>query len=139
MEAVYATERGWPGHFICASRCLYRRNTLLSNSSGTVRIVVSTVGGLLSRGEDSFETIGHERYYETMVFHASDERGYWEADVSREVPFESQWCIDTHSYETDKLAEEMHRRVCDEISGRMAAGEFTHIAASGSLEPQEVK
>ncbi len=64
-EMMKRTERGWAGHFICAERCRFRRNTLLE--IGDMAIVVSTVGAMMSRGEDKPETIGHERYYETKV------------------------------------------------------------------------
>lgn len=121
---VKMTERGWPGHFICASRCTYRRNTLIEACDGTAKVVVSTVGGMLSRDEDEIETIGSERYYETMAFHASLEGGYFEADVSRDISLNCSTTIGIHSYETDKLAEDMHRHACEEVARRMKVGEF---------------
>jgi hypothetical protein len=64
---VTRTERGWGGHFICADRCLFRRNTLLHNTDTGAKIVISTVG--LMKGPDGgIEAIGWERYYETMAF-----------------------------------------------------------------------
>lgn len=80
---VTTTERGWPGHYICAGRCLFRRNTLVEGPGG--RVVVSTVG----HGRDpngSWHIVGaglnEYRYYETMVFDAQDEGPYVDANVS---------------------------------------------------------
>lgn len=126
---VKRTERGWAGHFICANRCRFRRNTLLEK--GDVRIVVSSVGLMekwtgdprQDRNVRGFETIGHERYYETMVFHAEPAPSrYFDADVSREVNFAAPWCI--VEIDADDKANAQHDAVVAEIEERMAAGEF---------------
>lgn len=118
---VIRTERGWAGHFICADRCRFRRNTLLE--CGEIRIVVSTVGLMCNRVEDKFEQIGHERYFETMAFHAQrvDDR-YWDADISRgELSFDSPWAIS--EVDADDRANDMHETVVSEIARRMENGE----------------
>jgi hypothetical protein len=119
---IKRTESGWCGHFICARDCLFRRNTLLERPDG-VRIVVSTVGAMQDRNEKGFQTIGHNRYFETMCFHAKNNYGYWDADVNYTVPFVSQWAIRHIDRETDGQANAMHDAVVKEISERMAAGE----------------
>lgn len=63
-----------------------------------------------------FETIGAGgRCYETMAFHAdpSDLR-YHDADIERQVFFESPWAIG--EFDADDKANEMHNAVCDEIA-----------------------
>ena len=99
------TERGYAGHFICAHRCTFTRNTLIEHYK--IRVVVSTVGAMLLN--DEYETIGFERYYETMAFHAKFEDPYWEADVSRQIDT-PEFSISKIERESDKLADEMHER-----------------------------
>ena len=115
---VVRTERGWAGHFICSNRCRFRRNTLLMLDD--VRVVVSTVGLLELKGK--IESIGADsRYYETMAFHALLDERYWDADVSRQVEFNSPWAIDV--IDVDDKANEMHEAVVDELICRLEAGE----------------
>ena len=115
MTTVKRTERGWAGHFICAQRCLFRRNTLLE--AAEIRVVVSTVG-LMQDNDDGFREIGCNRYYETMAFHALREQDrYWDADVSRQVSFDSNWAID--NLDADDKANDMHEAVVDELTKKL--------------------
>ena len=123
-KRVKVTERGWAGHFICADRCRFRRNTLIE--CGEQRIVVSTVG-LMEKFDygkpwyktGKFETIGCERYYETMAFNASKEGVYWEADVTQQLSFDSEWALNECEEESDKKANEMHDAVVRELKHRI--------------------
>lgn len=113
---VKRTERGWAGHFFCADRCLFRRNTLLEY--GEVRIVVSTIGLMLddrNNKERKFVQIGFDRYFETMAFHA-----HLEADRYREISFDSPWAIG--EVDADDKANDMHEAVVDEITKRLKEG-----------------
>lgn len=120
MSVVERTERGWAGHFICAYRCYFRRNTLLE--CGGVRVVVSTVGNMNDPAEGAgWGEIGCHRYVETMAFYAELEDGYWGANVNRQIVFESPWAIsapDSH----DTLKDEMHEAVVAELSTKMGRG-----------------
>jgi len=119
---VVRTERGWGGHFIAASMCRFRRNTLLE--CGKKRIVVSTVGCYYPPGADNSlpenpenaSTIGYERYYETMAFEARFSEPYWEANVCKEISFESEWSLNECEQETDLKADQMHEAVVAELS-----------------------
>jgi len=114
------TERGWAGHFICADRCLFRRNTLVEGDKDSV--VVSTVGGMRSRDVEGFETIGAGgRYYETMVFGAYQDGEYIEANVSDQRSFDSEWSICADSYkklpdDVSNKANAMHDAVVAEMA-----------------------
>ena len=119
-EQVKRTDRGWAGHFICASSCRYRRNTLLE--CGDVRVVVSTVG-LYFDAKGELDSIGAGgRMYETMAFMAKFEDPYWEADVQKQVNFDSGWALSEAERETDVKAEEMHEATVTEISEKISAG-----------------
>lgn len=118
MTDVKRTERGWAGHFICSASCLFRRNTLLE--LGETRVVVSTVG-LMRNDDDEFEEVGIGRHFETMAFHAdaADER-YRDADVHRQVRFESEWSIS--ELDADDRANDMHEAVVAELTATMEGG-----------------
>lgn len=109
------TERGWAGHFICADRCRFRRNTLID--FGNEKIVVSTVGVMLLNPDDKkFQTIGLARHYETMAFRAKKEGAYWDADVTKQIDFQSNWRIEEITDNSDNEANEMHDAVVAELS-----------------------
>lgn len=121
LEEVSVVYRGWAGHFICANRCRFRLNTLVS--LGDVKIVVSTVG-LMESGRDAekgFEQIGWQRYFETMAFHADPNSEFLDADVSRQVDFESPWAYDT--LDSEAAANAGHVRVVEEIAARLRNGD----------------
>jgi hypothetical protein len=122
VSEVKRTERGYPGHFIGAPSCYFRRNTLLE--SGERRIVVSTVGNYrpLQDRKSSMDDrqIGLNRYYETMAFEAVKKGAYWEADVSSPVDFNSQWALNYLTEESDLAADNMHEDVVSELMDAMA-------------------
>lgn len=105
MPKLTVTERGWPGHYICAKYCLFRRNTLVSY--GRRHIVVSTVG---RRFDDT--PVGCARHYETMAFEARrDPDGYLDADVSKPFKFPGAWTITEVTAQADEQANRMHERI----------------------------
>jgi len=123
---VVRTERGWAGHFICANRCRFRRNTLLE--CGSIKIVVSTVGLMETpwgKGDKFysgiFEEVGYQRYYETMAFHSDpNDIRYHDIDVTKRVDFNSPWLIS--EIDADDRANKMHERVVKEISSKLLKG-----------------
>lgn len=118
-STIQRTERGWPGHFASAGYCRFRRNTLLE--CGDTRIVVSTIGLYRTSKSHGFMPIGHDRYFETKAFHADFDGRYWDADVSREISFESPWCI--LEVDANDRANDQHEAVVWEISARLASGD----------------
>jgi hypothetical protein len=116
---IKRTERGWAGHFICANRCRFRRNTLLHHND--IEIVVSTVGLMEFSGKNGFETVGNQRYYETMAFHTDPEDvRYHDINVNRQVYFESPWYIS--EIDADDKANDMHEAVVTEILEGLVSG-----------------
>lgn len=117
-SGVIRTERGWAGHFICANKCRFRRNTLLTYND--IKIVVSSVG--LMEIDGKFETVGAGRHFETMAFHSNPtDTRYYDADVSKQVHFDSEWAIS--ELNADDKANEMHEAVVLEITNKLLAGE----------------
>lgn len=142
MSEIIREERGWPGHYICADRCLFRRNTLLTRIHAVgvgegdprrvgleeTRIVVSTVGAmksLIAEGEPHrLVAIGVNYWYETMAFLARFDDPYWDADISQRLNFISPWCMcDPPTERSDAAANAMHEAVVEELTTRLLAGE----------------
>lgn len=118
MKRVKRTERGWPGHYVLAEHCTFRRNTLIE--CGRKKIVVSTVGRMFKY--EMVATIGCGRYYETMAFKAKFEKPYWEVDVTKKIEFTSPWAIHEIEHGSDLKANAMHEAVVEEITNRMSKG-----------------
>ena len=121
INEVKVTERGWAGHFICCDRCLFRRNTLLEYNDR--KWVVSTVGAFRNH-EKKIDSIGHRRWYETKAFEAKEKLGYIEADIEKEIFFNSEWGIWGDSWKEvcdnchdtpDNAANDMHDKVVSEL------------------------
>ena len=135
MSEIKITERGWAGHYICASRCRFRRNTLLEYRMR--KIVVSTVGAHFAYrpGEDEkMDTVGHERWFETMAFEAYENGPYLDADVTQSVDFESEWGVWADNINklpeaVDNIANDMHEKIVQEIEMKLLAsnGELPKI------------
>lgn len=114
---VKRTERGWAGHFCCADRCLFRRNTLLEY--GGLKVVVSTVGRMLNLKGDDFEMIGRGRHFENRVFMSCGNK--WDdIDSGNPVSFKSERDLPEPDMELE--ANEMHENVVKEITGYLLAG-----------------
>lgn len=121
INKVNITERGWAGHFICSDRCLFRRNTLLEYKDR--KWVISTVGAFRNH-ENKINSIGYHRWYETMAFKAKEEKGYIEADIEKEIYFDSECGIWGDSWEEvckncngtpDNVANNMHDIIVNEL------------------------
>jgi hypothetical protein len=68
-----------------------------------------------------FDTIGHNRYFETMAFHSNQtDTRYYDADVSKQVCFDSEWTI--AEQDADDKANEMHEAVVNEITEKLLKG-----------------
>lgn len=130
-EEVKRTERGWAGHYICADKCRFRRNTLLEYKDR--KWVVSTVGGFVLNGK--LDMIGADRWFETMVFEAELQHGYWDAIIEKRIYPEQDWGLWGSTWEevtgnyglVDNAANDMHERIVDEMSKRIIEGTNENI------------
>lgn len=116
-KKVKRTERGWAGHFICADRCLFRRNTLLEYEN--IKIVVSTVGRLFAnrQGRREIVTVGSERYYETMAFYSDpNDTVYHDIDVERYIELGCDWQLNEID---DNKANNMHEMAVEWVSAQI--------------------
>ena len=114
------TYRGWAGHFCCSQRCKFRLNTLIEHND--TRIVVSTVGLMVSLDEKRFEKIGFEHYFETMVFHAEFDGEFWDANVEREIYLDTKCTI--NDLDGENQANQMHYDAEEEVCKRILDGEL---------------
>ena len=124
MSVVKRTERGWPGHFICSRSCLFRRNTLIEYEDR--KWIISTVGAMSDENRKP-TTVGINRWYETKVFEAQLQDGYWDADVSKEIYPKGEWCIWASSFTElmtkyptpDTTANDMHEAIVEQMIERI--------------------
>ena len=118
IDGVKVTERGWAGHFCAADACKFRRNTLLEYRDK--KWIVSTVGALPAFkhsliSKNGFTMIGLCRYYETMAFEAQKNGIYWDANIEKDIDFDSNWALDECNINSDLKANEMHDKVVEEL------------------------
>lgn len=116
---VNITYRGWAGHLICSSTCLFRLNTLLEREDG-FNVIVSTVGNNHDQSGKGLQ-IGHNRSYETKAFESLYDF-YNDADVYNEINFESEWSLNGHTKENELTANLMHSYAVEEIRYKMEMG-----------------
>jgi hypothetical protein len=126
---------------------LFRRNTLVTCAD--VKWIVSTVGGLpspidipeLNVQKGQMETIGANRWYETMVFESLYDE-YDDADVRKQIEIESDWCICGETWEevekkygkfVDKAANDMHEKVVDEVKQKIKEA-YINAQTSGTVQ-----
>jgi hypothetical protein len=103
---------------------------LLDN--GARKIVVSTVGQYRRNG--NVEIIGCNRYYETMAFAASNQGGYWDADVGNEVDFSSPWALPYYDTPTvDNDANDMHEAVVAELISVLSEDHGVPVPPEGPM------
>ena len=122
-QEVTITERGWAGHFVGSKSCLFRRNTLIQY--GDKKWVVSTVGSYINMN-NNIDTIGHNRWYETMAFESKYDE-YDDADISKPISFESDWSLYAETWDDlekefpkpDIAANNMHEKVVKELSEKI--------------------
>ena len=121
INEVNVIERGWPGHFMFADKCIFRRNTLLEYKG--IKWIVSTIGKYTNR-ENRIDSIGHRRWYETKAYEAKEKNGFIEANVEKPIFFDSKWGICGDSWEEvcdnyngtpDNAANDMHDKVVSEL------------------------
>jgi hypothetical protein len=62
-----------------------------------------------------------------MVFHAKNDGTYWDADVTQEVYFNSNYAISHREVHADAEANDMHEAVVAEITKRLEDGEEFRI------------
>lgn len=124
-------ERGWAAHFICADNCMYKRNTLISDSN--ISIVVSSVGSMVRRHDnritETMVEIGHDRVYETMVFVAKEDDGYIEADVTKQLFIDTKWSLSKSELrsDNDNQADDMHEANVAEVVRLIENGEIIEM------------
>ena len=125
-EIIKRKERGWSPYFlVCATRCQFRRTTLLESTVTGATIVISTLGLFQGQSGD-FEAIGPKRYFETTAFAGNYYNQRVDANVSKRIEFDSPWSID-EAYAVDK-ADDMHEIVVEELRLKLLAG-YQHPAA----------
>jgi len=117
---IKRTERGWPGHFILADLCNFRRNTLIEKED--IKIIISTIGAM--KRDDNYLEIRHDVFYETLVFYAKRQDNYWEIDPAKQIFIDTGYFIYNIGENTDLQANKMHEDIVNIIVCKLEAGEL---------------
>lgn len=115
---VHVIERGWSGYLQYFERCLFRRNTLLETSKGSV--VVVSIGSMFSTYGEILPVEDSDVYFKTEVFLTKTEGPYTEPDITAPLIIKSQHRITANKildipYDVDNQANEMHEGVVTEF------------------------
>ena len=110
---VHTIERGWPGHYVCSERCMFRRNTLLI--CGEKRLQVSTVGRMSGKFK---ELDGVGSLYETRAF-LIKKNGFVDYDTEITINSKNILCV-----LDDEGANNMHDRAVKEFKKRIVKEDF---------------
>jgi len=123
-EQVKRIERGWPSLFVNGDICRFNRNTLLER--GDTRYIISTVGAYYPEKEGGCIKISDNGYYETAIFEAKEESGYWDIDIDKElaIPDGCDWAITDITLESDMLANEMHEKIVSAVQSVLENGKY---------------
>ena len=105
-------EQGWAGHYCLAEKCLFRRNTVVSY--GNKHLIVSTVGNCILDNKLHFIR-SEEVVYETLVFNAVLNNGYWEPDSGELKSYLLKLSDYGGNNTGDILANNMHEKMIDWI------------------------
>jgi hypothetical protein len=121
---IEVIERGWIEDSYESEYCLFRRNTLIQEIDVNIGIIVYTFGARFNASGRKFIPIGVNRHYETSVLVTRNNE-----DIKMELyPLCRTLEInETNHLSADKLANEMHKEVVNQMLDEMEDGRFYYF------------
>lgn len=110
---------GGASHFICGDRCQFHLSTVIGD------VIISTIGEMISEPIKSrtFETIGCDRLYETMVFKAGEPCNEKDCMCGERSAIHDGCELDFAPYNDRKSATEGHAALCERWADTEYKGE----------------